>query len=297
MIDLASKVAESAAKEIRRLAEKGIVSNKTGKFGVTGSEMIAGYVGSAEIAEQVIQDWISNQTGKKAFVINGEKGIQEYGDPTSEETIIIIIDPLGGSSNLRPWRTPGAAVAVSVALGSLRLIGKVSNFNLINTGAVIDVFREQLYVATRGHGATVRSFGKIHSSPQKTLRDAIIGVDLGNQGQHFDSIYWHIDQLLHHAKCQRRSGSSILDFVKVACGEYDAHVSFGGKLKIFDLAAAKLIVEEAGGVFEIIDSFSDNCHIKQLFDSKDNALLSKFRYRAIASGNATLHREIKDLIV
>jgi len=55
-----------------------------------------------------------------------------------------------------------------------------------------------------------------------------------------------LGRVFPRAKGIRRAGSAALDLSHVACGIYDGYFELG--LKIWDLAAGGLLVQEAGGV-------------------------------------------------
>lgn len=296
MIKFASSIVESIANEIRRLSKQTCLGHDTGQYGAGGDKIKFGDICSTQILEICLNEYLSQYPNNKVVVIAEESGIQILGNPDSKQGVFLIIDPLDGSNNLRNWRTPNPAVSVSVAIGYLEKVGEKVGFDLIEAGAVVDIFGNLLYTASRGEKAYEKNFGVLTPSPLTDIKDSIVGIDLDMQGRRYDSLFFHVDMLLRHTRCQRRLGSSILDFIKVASGEYDAFVSMGGRMKIYDIAAAKLIVEEAGGVFEIVDGLTNTCPINELICTQDNALLTKFRYRIVASGNPKLHTEIKDMI-
>ena len=54
----------------------------------------------------------------------------------------------------------------------------------------------------------------------------------------------------------RNSGCSALDLAYVGCGRLDGY--FHNKINIWDVAAGKIIIEEAGGKVNNIDEFNEN---------------------------------------
>lgn len=82
--------------------------------------------------------------------------------------------------------------------------------------------------------------------------------------------------------------------MKVACGEYDAFVSLGWRMKFYDLAAAKLIVEKAWWIFEYTTADASICLIKKIIETKDISLLKSVTYKVIASWNKGIHTKIKE---
>lgn len=141
-----------------------------------------------------------------------------------------VVDPIDGTSNFARG-LPHFAVAVALLHRGDPVLG------------VVHCAPEQaLYVAVRGGG--VRRNGRPLRIPPGRLDD---GAILGCQ--------WHRGQqdLEFLAALQRRGGrirtlgSSVTQLVDVAMGRLDANVQQQGR--IWDIAAAGLVVEEAGGRF------------------------------------------------
>ena len=116
-------------------------------------------------------------------------------------------------------------------------------------------------------------------------------------------IYKKVKKLLRESYCQRRLGSTSLDLAMVATGQYDAHVSLSGGVKLNDLGAAPLIIEEAGGVvkmnifnkngFKITDNF-----IKYFLDMDkiENKTYRNLRFNIIAANNKIILNKIIKLL-
>lgn len=229
---------------------------------------------------------------KKIVLISEESGIIEIGNADLDEGYFIILDPIDGSNNMRPWRTPSPFIAISLAVGNLKNLKNRDNFDSIEAGFVGDIFNGHLFYAIRGQGSFVDGFGKIESSPETDIKKSIIGADFDLQDDEFDDLALRMRKILLNKKCQRRLGSSILDFMKVSCGEYDSFFSLGGRMKFYDLAAAKLIIEESGGVFDLIDSKIDYCIIKEIIKTRKNNLLKDVRFKVVVSGNKIIHEKL-----
>jgi D-fructose 1,6-bisphosphatase (EC 3.1.3.11) len=76
-------------------------------------------------------------------------------------------------------------------------------------------------------------------------------------------------------------GSVALELSYVANGAYDAFMDLRGNLRVVDIAASKLIVEEAGGIVTT-----------EKGDPLNGLLNVKERTSLIAAGNKQLHHEI-----
>jgi len=51
--------------------------------------------------------------------------------------------------------------------------------------------------------------------------------------------------MIHQVRKMRLMGAAALDLAYVACGRYDAYIEYG--IKLWDIAAGRLILENAGG--------------------------------------------------
>lgn len=145
-----------------------------------------------------------------------------------------IVDPLDGTVNFVHGLH---AVAVSVALWEA---------GLPLVGVVIDAVRDERYTATRGGGAYADD-RPMRVSQTAALADSLIstgfGYDRTERADHYAAV---VGRILARVRGIRRIGSAALDLCWVADGRLDGH--WEEQLKPWDLAAAALIVEEAGGV-------------------------------------------------
>ncbi len=297
LYDLGLKLVSEVASNVISLAQTRELGDEIGTTGAGGDQTKY----ADQMAEDVVKSFLSSyQTkigSKKIVLIAEETGITTFGDDNLEEGCFIILDTMDGSNNLRPWRTPSPSVSVSVALGSLETLKTHDNFDAIEVGIVRDVFNHRTYIAQKGQSSQVLEYGEIAPSPINQVNEAIVGIDFDVQGEKFDSLYQQLGDLLKQCKCQRRIGSSILDFMKVASGEYDAFVTLAGRMKIYDVAAAQLIIYNSSGVCEFTNDKLDFCLIKELINTKNNQLLNKYKFKAIAGGNQQLVNELKNILV
>ena len=94
-----------------------------------------------------------------------------------------------------------------------------------------------------------------------------------------------IDRLCKTVSSMRILGSVAIELCYVADGTYDAFLDVRGNLRIVDISAAKLIIEESNGV---------------VTDEKCRSLNSKLnvidRTSIIASCNKNVHREIIEIL-
>jgi myo-inositol-1(or 4)-monophosphatase len=145
-----------------------------------------------------------------------------------------IVDPLDGTTNYAHG-LPHFAVTVAA-----------EDEHGLAAGATFDPVRGELFLATRGGGATLDG-APIRHSGCEALVDALLVT-----GFPYDVHLKHrrvldlFEAFLTRARGVRRFGSAALDLAWVACGRFDGF--WEPKLKPWDLAAGVLIAWEAGAV-------------------------------------------------
>lgn len=144
-----------------------------------------------------------------------------------------IIDPLDGTTNYAHG-FPVAAVSIGF-----------SEKGEIKAAGVYDPFRRELFLALKGGGAFLN--GKplaVSKTPviSKALLVTGFGYDRAEKAEFYCGFFSEFMKLSHDV---RRMGSASLDLCWLAAGRTDGYWEFG--LKPWDVAAGKLIVEEAGG--------------------------------------------------
>jgi myo-inositol-1(or 4)-monophosphatase len=111
-------------------------------------------------------------------------------------------------------------------------------------GVVYDPLRDELFTAEKGKGSRLNN-QPIHVSRVNLLEEALVATGFPSKGRHKSiniHFYYQISMRSHGV---RRAGSAALDLVYVAAGRLDCFWEFS--LHPWDIAAAKLIVTEAGG--------------------------------------------------
>ena len=160
--------------------------------------------------------------------IDGEEASQRRGSK-----YVWVCDPIGGTASF--------AIGLPVSVFSLALVidGQPE------VGMIYAPFSDHLYWASRGRGAYMNS-QPIHVS-QHSLDDRVeMNVDW------WPSAPWDVMQVVHDLAYEKdvyvtTIGSTTHAAALVARGEFVASVFVGTKDKNVDIAAAKVIVEEAGG--------------------------------------------------
>lgn len=145
-----------------------------------------------------------------------------------------IIDPIDGTTN---FAHDFPVYCVSVALWSDQKP---------KVGVVIEVTRDEEFSAVAGEGAWLN--GKvIRVSNTKEHRDGFVGTGFPYDDLSLIDSYLALFKILmRELQGIRRPGSAAFDLCCVACGRFDGFYEYS--LHIWDLAAASLIIKEAGGV-------------------------------------------------
>jgi len=160
---------------------------------------------------------------------------EEGGDVTRDEQTSEykwIIDPLDGTTN---YAHGYPCFCVSVAL---ELAGEIV------IGVVHDPTRDETFAAERGEGATLNG-RRVRVSGIEDLNRALLCTGFPYDVRGRDQFARHFHNFIQHAQAVRRDGAAALDLAYVACGRFDGFWEEG--LRPWDVAAGKLIVEEAGG--------------------------------------------------
>jgi myo-inositol-1(or 4)-monophosphatase len=152
-----------------------------------------------------------------------------------------IIDPLDGTTN---FAHSYPQVSISIALEQ--------NSQVI-VGLVYDPLRRECFRAVKGQSATLNG-SPIRISTVNELDKALLATGFPYDRREKADYYLSFFKAFL-TRCQgiRRNGSAALDLCYVACGRIDGFWEL--KLKPWDVAAASLIVTEAGGT---VSDFSGN---------------------------------------
>lgn len=149
-----------------------------------------------------------------------------------------IIDPLDGTTN---YAHGYPCFCVTIAL---------EHEGDIVLGVTFDPTRNELFAAERGQGASLN--GKpIRVSSAEKLGDALLVTGFPYDFKQKPNFGRHLNEFLFHSRGVRRDGSAAIDMAYVACGRFDGFWEEG--LNPWDVAAGKLLIEEAGGIVTYYD--------------------------------------------
>jgi len=144
-----------------------------------------------------------------------------------------IIDPLDGTVNFI-HRVPQSCVSIAVEKKGILL-----------AGGVYDPYRDELFMAARGRGATMNGRA-IRVSKETNLKRCLMVTGFPYlREKKIRTLMRGLQAVLSECADVRRFGSAALDLAWVACGRTDGY--WESSLNAWDVAAGWLLVEEAGG--------------------------------------------------
>ncbi len=223
LLALAAETALRAGQLIRRGREVQVevAATKSSPTDVVTANDIA--------SEQLIKEAILGVRPDDSFV--GEEGE----DIAGTSGVTWVADPIDGTVNYL-YGIPQYAVSIAAQRAGRTVCG-----------AVLDAASGELFTAVAGRGAW------LDGTPVRVSSPASVAVALTGTGFHYrPEVRVHqaaeTARLLPVVRDLRRLGSAALDLCYVACGRLDAYVERG--LRPWDLAAARLVVTEAGGRVE-----------------------------------------------
>ncbi len=194
---------------------------------------------------------------------------EEEGGPPWDRGRVWIVDPLDGTVNF-VHGIPHVAVSVALWQDGSPLVG-----------VIIDVVRDEEYVAVLGEGATVNG-RRLTVSDTTRLEDSLVVTGFPyDRRQHARAYLDVVEAVMLKSRGTRRIGSAALDLAWVANGRFDAYWEHGGAhgVKPWDLAAGVLLVTEAGGT--VTD------HVGEV---------NRLTTSAIVASNGKVHEELREIV-
>ncbi|XP_029686811.1 inositol monophosphatase 1-like isoform X1 [Takifugu rubripes] len=147
-----------------------------------------------------------------------------------------IIDPIDGTTNF-VHRFPFVAVSIGFSVNKQ-----------VEFGVVYSCLEDKMFTARRGRGSFCNG-DPLQVSDQKAIKQSIIATEFGSDRdpEVVDKIFSSLRNILcipvHGI---RSAGTAAINMCLVASGCVEAYYEIG--MHVWDLAAASLIVSEAGGV-------------------------------------------------
>ena len=145
--------------------------------------------------------------------------------------IFWIIDPIDGTTNFLHG-IPHFAISIA-----LQVEGE------IKIGLIFDPIKNEIFYAEKDCGAFINN-NRMRVSKKSVLDECLFA----SNSEGLKSIYPKLNL--------RNTGCAALDLAYVGCGRLDGY--FHNKINIWDIAAGKIIIEEAGGKVNNIYEFKIN---------------------------------------
>ncbi len=178
------------------------------------------------VAEEVAINTFK-EFGLKYTVIAEEAGEVRLGNDEG----YILLDAVDGTTNaIRGFPFVCCSIAYS---NGYRLCD-------VAYASIIDLINGDLYHASKGSGAYCNE-ERIHVNASSY----IIGINLSGAS---NEIIDRVKPVLNKSNHIRHLGANALELCLLAKGLMDAYIDLRGKLRVTDIAAAYLIVREAGGL-------------------------------------------------
>ena len=194
---------------------------------------------------------------------------EESGGSDWRQGRVWIVDPLDGTVNY-VHRTPHVAVSVALWDQGTPVVG-----------VIIDVARNDEFVAVAGGGATLNG-DPIHVSDTAALSRSLVVTGFPYDRHLHAGAYLEVmEAVMTASQGTRRLGAAALDLAWVAAGRFDAYWEHGGPqgLKPWDVAAGALLVTEAGGM--VTDQAGQP---------------NQLEARATVASNGLVHEELRSII-
>lgn len=169
----------------------------------------------------------------------GEEGVA--GNVASEWQWIV--DPIDGTVNYF-YGIPHFCISIALR----RVSPAARHGGEIELGVIYDPMRDELWQVARG-GISTLNGRPIRVSARTELSEAMLSVGFAKSQETIASGLPTFDYFITRARKCRLMGSAALDLAYVACGRLDAYIE--ASVSLWDVAAGWLLVESAGGKFEM----------------------------------------------
>ena len=147
------------------------------------------------------------------------------------KNIFWIIDPIDGTINFLHG-IPHFAISIALQIE-----------NEIQSGVIYDPIKNEIFYAEKNNGA-FQDNNRIRVSKKINIEECLFASN--SEGL----------KLIYPKLNLRNTGCAALDLEYVACGRLDGF--FHNKINLWDIAAGKIIIEEAGGRVNNINNFMIN---------------------------------------
>lgn len=205
-------------------------------------------VTEADFAAQAV---ITNAV-KARFPTHGFLTEEEDTSLPTEGDVIWVIDPIDGTINFSRGM-PDFCVSVAAVEGGKPLADVLANPKVL-AGAIYDPMRGELFSAGLGLGGYVACDGEkrpLQVSNISSLEEALVTHDWSHEIAGRQFILDRLNSMAHHVFSIRAIGTASLVLAWLAAGRTDLYFNYS--LKPWDIAAAQLLLAEAGGILTNAD--------------------------------------------
>lgn len=185
---------------------------------------------------------------------------------------IFLVDPLDGTSNAIK-EIPAYGISVAVAEVPK---GRLATLDDVVLGFISNFGNGNFFEAEKGKGCWLNN--------EKVKPSTEVNISCMSLGGFTKSSTITASKLVDNARRMRVLGSVVLELSYVASGKYDAFLDLRGS-RIIDIAASKLILEEAGGV--ITNKYGEKLH---------NKLSIYEKTIVVAANNPILHKQMINIL-
>ena len=281
---LANKIIREVGPAVREYVGTDIAGTevKTGADGTPTSfidqvaeEKIINILKNADVYSYLVSEEVGELKlgkGTKRSIILTQELRRTDLDESETPKFIFLIDPVDGTSNAIK-EIPAYAISVAVAEVNQ---GRVATINDVELGFLYNLANGNFFEAEKGKGCKLNN--------EKVKPSEVIKVNRMTLGGFTKTGTSEASKLVDSARRMRVLGSVVLELSYVASGKYDAFLDLRGS-RIIDIAAGKLILEEAGGI------------ITDKYGQKLNNVLSIYEKSiVVAANNEIMHKEIIDIL-
>ena len=200
-----------------------------------------GEIENLQVSKKGPKDFVTktDKRVEKILINELEKSKKNYSFITEEtgkilnqnKDIFWLIDPIDGTINFLHG-IPHFAISVA-----LQIKGEIV------IGLIFDPIKNEIFYAEKNNGSYLNN-NRIRVSKKSNMDECLFASN--NEG--VKSIYPNLNT--------RNTGCAALDLAYVGCGRFDGY--FHNNINIWDIAAGKIIIEEAGGEVNEINNFNIN---------------------------------------
>ncbi len=228
------------AKKAGEVIEVGFSASKTVNEKSSAMDIVTEY-------DTRVEDLLIDEI-KKSYpdhLILGEEheylGEGAFGELIPTKGYLWVIDPIDGTLNFASG-IPLLAVSIALFYSGEPIAGVVYN-PLIN----------EMFVAQKGMGATLNN-QRIQVKETESMEKSMIGVSVARRKQDTELL-----KLADRVGGMRALGTAAIALAYVAAGRLDAY--WERNLKLWDIAAGMLLIQEAGGRV-LISNYDDSYPVK-----------------------------------